>query len=334
MDFINAVISKDPENNFYHYLLENGTKLQLDEKIVSIEKIFDSEPMCFQKIMIRRYSNKIWEIPTKELCIGLIKLFKYIGINKINELAAGMGMLSALLSHYAIELNFQLEINASTKYNCNFLEDNRFTYYPVQDKKFKDHKSDEPIIISWVHPDNEDKLLDMISDNKPKYVFLLGEHISPYSDQTVCQSKFFHQSMLEYGYSCTIIPFKQVGQMDYITNDKYRPDVGLYSRSTTVMYSIKLFDPDCSIEDIVGKENLGIWLELTEEYVEQDIHLSFINKYTPSLLPKSDVMTFGEKLRKMKADLEALESKIKKIDTESKLRLKRIDDILEKSEPE
>jgi len=149
MDFIEAFISKNSENNFYHYLLKNGAKAEIDNTILEIETLFPDEPLCFQKIMIRRYSNKIWEIPTKELCNGFLKLLKFLNITKINELAAGMGMLSALLSYYVKENNYQISINAYSKYNCNFLEDNRFTYYPVQNKKFKDYETSDPIVFYY-----------------------------------------------------------------------------------------------------------------------------------------------------------------------------------------
>jgi hypothetical protein len=271
MDFLTALQSKDPENNLFHYLIEYGTKQRLDEMIVELEKANSHDPVYLQTILIKKFDNKLWEVPTRELCTGLVKLFKHLGIKKINELGAGMAMLSALLDHYSKLNNYLLEIDAFSKFNCGFLRKNRFTYYPVKNAEYSDYDKSEAIIVSWLHYFLAEELLDTIMNTKPKYIFLIGEHVSDENCQTCCQTDDFHEQMLDLGYKCYIIPFKQIGEMDYITDDINKLKLGLYSRSCTVMYTVNQLD--ANISDIVGEENLGIYLQLTKQYFQQDMKL-------------------------------------------------------------
>src|SRR5277367_3687034 len=100
MDFATAIQSVDPKNNLLYYLIRYGSKKKLDQLIVDLERANPNNPICFHAILTSGF-NKLWELPTRELCLGLISLFKYLGIDTINELGAGMAMLSALLDHYA-----------------------------------------------------------------------------------------------------------------------------------------------------------------------------------------------------------------------------------------
>lgn len=272
MDFTTSFQSQDSENNFCHYLQKHGTKKELDGVIYLLEQNNKQDPFILQTILTKKFPNKLWEIPTKELCTGLLKLFKYLGIHKINELGAGMAMLSAQLSYHTKQIPYELEINAYSKKGCTFLYDNNFTYYPVTDAKFEDHVDPSPIIISWLYPRFCDELFDMILRNKNEYVFLIGEHTTK-NHEGSCQTNSFHSKMLENGYQCYIIPFKQVCQMDYILADDYKDEIGKYSRSCTVMYTKKEFDY-ANLSKIVGKSNLGTYLELTPGYIVQDVTLA------------------------------------------------------------
>jgi len=94
------------------------------------------------------------------------------------------------------------------------------------------------------------------------------------------------------------------------------------------MYTTEPFS--ANINDIISEENLGIYLELTEQYVKQDTQLYKINSKIFSSLPKSDIPSFTEKLEKFGKDLELLESKILKVKEDAILSLEKIDKIRNK----
>ena len=175
-----------------------------------------------------------------------------------------MAMLSALLDHYAKREKLNLKISASSKFDCTFLYDNRFTYYPVVNETFANYRGTDPIIISWLHSAVENELMTVIIAQKPPYIFLIGGHS-------------FDKQLQLIGYHPYIIPFKQVCLSDYITGDIFRKiPIGVVSRSCTVMYSLKLLELD--IRKIIGLENIGIHHALTSDYVTQDIWLRFKGK--------------------------------------------------------
>jgi len=300
MDFTTAIQSIDPKNNLLHYLIQNGSKKKLDKVIVDLERENPNNPFCFQAIMTDDH-NKLWELPTRELCLGLIRYLNNLGIGSISELGAGMAMLSALLNHYAKREKLSLKISASSKFGCTFLYDNRFTYYPVVNETFANYRGTPwdseqgykepvktgpiseqgslepaktgPIIISWLHPLVENELINVIIVQKPQYIFLVGEH-SIDDMEGSCQTIRFDKQLQLIGYHSYILPFKQVCMTDYILDDMLRKiPIGVVSRSCTVMYSLELLE--LNINKIVGTENIGIHHAVTHDYVMQDIRLKF-----------------------------------------------------------
>jgi hypothetical protein len=269
MDFEMALQSQSPSDNLFHFLLKYGSKKELDDIIIKLEIEHPKDPLYFQRILTKKYPNKLWELPTIELVNGLLRLFKNLGITRINELGSEMALLSALLNYYAKKSNFKLEINAYPKFDHDFT--NKFTYYPITNRELTDFKN--PIIISWLHPKFESELLQMILSNKLEYVFLVGEHVSSTNEITSCQSVEFHNELISNGYKFYLIPFKQVCQLDYISQNKLRDGNELCSRSCTVLYTTHDLNlDDESIKIIVGEENLGIYKELNNNHsIIQDI---------------------------------------------------------------
>ena len=98
MELLEKFISQDINNNFLHYLnfKDNGSKKYITNQLIFLEKLFDI-PYGNLFLFTKMFDNKVWEIPTNELSEGLVRLFDRLELTKINELAAGNGLLLSLI---------------------------------------------------------------------------------------------------------------------------------------------------------------------------------------------------------------------------------------------
>nr|AEX62256.1 hypothetical protein mv_L51 [Moumouvirus Monve] len=269
-------ISQDLNHNFLHYLnhSDNGSKYNLTNQLVALEKLWDI-PCGNLYLFTKMYENRIWEIPTNELCEGLIRIFDCLKINKINELAAGNGLLSARLKHYAKKLDYELKISTSDGTNKIF-GSHPFTFTKVKDLNIRDFNKSEPIVISWIHSKFEDELLSVVEEYKNEYVFLIGEEPDK-EDYSNNQSYLFDRKMFTYGYSKITFEFKQVSQMDYYLHDFIRSDIYNENKTCVTLYyhSSKISDV-WFIKDLLMKDYpqlFGIYLRKNKEYYNQDLSL-------------------------------------------------------------
>uniref|UniRef100_A0A6G6ADW2 Uncharacterized protein n=1 Tax=Borely moumouvirus TaxID=2712067 RepID=A0A6G6ADW2_9VIRU len=232
---LTAFISQNPENNFLHYLNkdDNGTKYNLTNELISLENKWNI-PCSAIYLFTKMFDNKIWEIPTNELCEGLVHLFKGLEINKINELAAGNGLLSARLQFFSQKLDHNLDISTFDGTSKVFGE-HTFTYTKVIDANVSDYNKSEPIIISWIHNMFEKELLHCVKKYSQDYIFLVGQYADTGSYGSN-HTYLFHQEMLSNGYHFTILPFKQLSQLDYYKHDKIREDIYNDSRTCVTLY--------------------------------------------------------------------------------------------------
>lgn len=276
MDFLRAFISQDPDNNFFHYLNEddNGTKYNLTNQFILLEKMWNI-PLSSWYLFTKMYHNRLWEFPTNELCEGLIYLFRSLKITKINELAAGSGLLSARLKYYTNKLDYDLKISTSDGTLKQF-GNHSFTYTDVEPLNIYNYNKSEPIIISWIHSLFENELLLSIKNYKQDYIFLIGQ-CPDNDDYGNNHSIYFHQNMLLNDYDFIIIPFKQISQMDYYSHDYLRNNIFTDSKTCVTLYYRK--DLELNVTDIVeslqiNNSNLfGFYLDKNKEYYKQDKQL-------------------------------------------------------------
>jgi hypothetical protein len=276
MNFTTAFKSIDPNNNFLHYLTNNGTKEKIEKDLIKLENE-NNDAKIIQNFLTKNHTNKVWEIPTDELCNGLLNIFDYLKLNNVNELGAGMGLLTARLQQVASNNDKfkNLYFNAFSKNNDSFI-DTDFTYCSIKLETFKEYKSSDAVIVSWLHSDFDDELFEALMKNNVQYLFLVGE-----GQGGSCFSKKFNNNMLNNGYKCYQIPLKQVSQIDYYSKDKFRKKLHIDSRTCTIIYSKNnLDDLMNNMNLIIGKENLGNFLELSDEYAMQDLMLHNMNNKT------------------------------------------------------
>ncbi|ANB51054.1 hypothetical protein [Powai lake megavirus] len=276
MDLLQAFISQDPDNNFFHYLNEgdNGTKYSLTNQFILLEKMWKM-PLSSLYLFTKMYDNRLWEFPTNELCEGLIYLFRELDITKINELAAGNGLLSARLKHYTNKLDYDLKISTSDGTLKQF-GDHHFTYTNVEPLNIYTYNKSEPIIISWIHSLFENELLFSIKNYQQDYIFLIGQH-PDHNDYGNNHSIYFHRNILSCGYDFIIIPFKQISQMDYYSYDYLRNNIFIDNKTCVTLYYRKDIELDVTIiVESLQKNNsdlFGSYLNKNKEYYAQDKQL-------------------------------------------------------------
>ncbi|AZL89655.1 hypothetical protein QKC54_gp0991 [Megavirus baoshan] len=273
MDIINNFISQDPNNNFLHYLNhgDNGTKYSLTNQIIALEKELGI-PCCGLYLFTKMFDNKIWEIPTNELCEGLIRIFNCLKINKINELAAGNGLLSARLKHYANILDQKIKISTSDG-TTKMFGNHPFTYTKVKNLDIKYFNKSEPIIVSWIHSLFEDELLSIVEKYQNDYIFLIGEHPDE-NDYGNNHSKYFDEKICSFGYHRMIYELKQMSQMDYYYADDIRADIYNENKTCVTFYyhRSKILDI-WFVKDLLMKNYpklFGTYLRKNKEYYDQD----------------------------------------------------------------
>ncbi|AVG46709.1 hypothetical protein [Acanthamoeba polyphaga mimivirus] len=227
------------------------------------------------------YDNRLWEFPTNELCKGLIYLFRNLNITKINELAAGNGLLSARLQYYTNKLNYDLKISTSDGTLKQFGNHN-FTYTNVKPLNIYNYNKSEPIIICWIHSLFENELLLSIKNYQQDYIFLIGQ-CPDNDDYGNNHSIYFHRNILSYGYDFIIIPFKQISQMDYYSHDYLRNNIFTDSKTCITLYYRK--DIEINVTDIIeslqinNSDLFGSYLNKNKEYYAQDkLLLDITNK--------------------------------------------------------
>ncbi|AQN68716.1 hypothetical protein [Saudi moumouvirus] len=276
MNMFDVFLSQDSDHNFLHYLNhdDNGSKYNLTNQLVSLEKLWDI-PCGNLYLFTKMYDNRIWEIPTNELCEGLIRIFDLLKIKKINELAAGNGLLSARLKHYAKKLDYELKINTSDGTNKIF-GNHPFTFTKVKTLNIRDFNKSEPIVISWIHSKFEDELLSVVEKNQNEYIFLIGEEPDK-EDYGNNQSYLFDKKIFTFGYSKIIFEFKQVSQMDYYLHDSIRGDIYNENKTCVTLYYHKSKILNVwFVKDLLIKNHpqlFGKYLRKNKEYYNQDLKL-------------------------------------------------------------
>lgn len=281
MELLEKFISQDINNNFLHYLnfKDNGSKKYITNQLIFLEKLFDI-PYGNLFLFTKMFDNKVWEVPTNELCEGLVRLFDRLELTKINELAAGNGLLSARLKYYSEKLNTNLKIKTSDGSSKNF-GNHEFTYIKVSESDISDFDKSGPIIISWVHRFFEHELLSCVKKHNNEYIFLIGEHPDS-NDYGNNHSMHFHNKMYSFGYQHQIIEFQQISQMDYYTYDKIRNDIYNENKTCVVLYyKTHLHSKVTNIIDTL-KQNypklFGKFLNKNKKYYDQDKILLEISK--------------------------------------------------------
>jgi hypothetical protein len=165
------------------FINKYGTYDNLKSLIIDIEKYGNNDKnFTFNEILLgyRGYEyNKqkaIYELPTLELIKFIDNLCQLLNINKVEELIAGQGLLSKLLS-----VNTNLIVNATDGYKC-IQTSNTNKYYNVNKKliieyTLEDNTYDDTLLIMAFPSKYCIKDMEKLFDkNKPKQLLLIRYH--------------------------------------------------------------------------------------------------------------------------------------------------------------
>lgn len=273
------------------FLEVNGSKETLVAAMRKIEEMYPKEPCVLQHLLKNTdESNRgaVFELPTNELCLTLRNLFRFFGITRLLEVGAGSGILTARLLSY-LDPGVQIEatdINADIddpqrrdhvdRMITRFEDCCRIQYTRVRPLGFHEiNEKNTPVLISWLCADYEGDFFNMVKQNMPSHVFLVGEDV-PGS----CQTPQFMADMAALGYDHCLLTPKQLSQLDYFVRDRIRQPSD--SRSLLSLFSLKPMPTVEKLAEVCGPENLGTTTGLPPSYVMQDLSMMLLSRKADS----------------------------------------------------
>jgi len=213
----NALSEFLKNNCTYDYLKKIFSEMEQTQGYDIIKKIF----LGTYGIEINK-QKAIYELPTDELLTIIKFICETIDIHTIEELAAGMGLLSCMLKH---KLGDNYTINATD--GKRWIETlNPAKYYPVSNKLFLQYYFDDNftfnnklMLISWAPASELVDLLRLLDAKKPKYLIIIGNNMNKeVYDQIIPNLNQNH-------YQKVIIPVKQICYKDHMFNDYSKSSV-------------------------------------------------------------------------------------------------------------
>jgi len=202
-----------------------------------------SELCLGKKGRINNKQMSLYEIPTKELIDTIISIVNDIGAAKIEEMCAGMGLLSSLLQRRGVIVkatdgNSWVETFAPKRY-VN-VEEKLLIEYNIN----KDVDDSTLYIGSWPVPSSP-RIKDFVSfvkDTRPKYYLFIGEN-----RRINRTNESMYNFMLENGYvSFELFP-GQISYKDYFCSN-YSKYCQSQQRSSTILFVDKNKAPNFKLE--------------------------------------------------------------------------------------
>lgn len=211
------------------YLTINGSYDNLKNALVEIENNNPDKLNIIQQLFLGKHGlecNKqlaFYELPTHELINGISYICEQLGIFKIEEIGAGIGLLSGLLSRMT-----NLDITCT---DGKLWMETSSMIYPVQQKLFLEYAMDNTnyddklIILSWVPNKGVDDISEMVKLKKFRQMLVIGEQYNKYIIDT-------DNMMNENGYKKVNIIMKQLCYNDYFKMNTYYADNCIRSSCT------------------------------------------------------------------------------------------------------
>lgn len=278
-EFFTAFNAED--NSFVDYLYTNGSRENLVNLFIKMEKYFDM-PCAPMYVFTKFFKNKCWEIPTTELCNGIVNLLHFLNIDTIHEIGSGNGLLAACISKHNEKLIINCHEPMYTENNLDviFNPEIPHNYMPTFSTKWENFEGNYPILSSWIHPALLKKCISCVKKNKNEYVIFIGVGISEHSPNLL---PHFDKTMVnELGYHKYLIPFKQICQSEYFLNDTL--NVEHKHKSCTIIYSKHELCFDTFLND-------------NTQYIGQCIDSDMIDKY--SILDRDNLIITELKIKKI-----------------------------------
>lgn len=276
------------------------------QTIRDIEEKYGDKYNIWQEICMGFHGNKmnklsaIYEFPTKQLINVLSTLFEIFNIRKIDEVGAGMGLLTTQLQKKFKKDNYDVNIVASDN-NASNTTSISLDYVSIRKKAVEDIyfqitkniNPPEAVIMAWTDEIKNKEIIGefdkLIKTNKIKMFVFIGNIFKKY-----ILSDDFIKTAYDLGYVLIRLPILQISYLDYF----YRNELDIKSRSITsilVHKSMVNFDKNtlmniCGIENFYEEQKLNPY-----SYIFQD---SAISKKCPfwlcHLKDENDIKTAKE----------------------------------------
>lgn len=184
---------------FMNYSYEYLVKIFSEINSLNNESIMTPNNKYLYRLLTGTYFNSKYSnssidcIPSKELLNGIINIADHFNINTLEEINAGMGLLSALLIKENINLNNKLTVTTSDICNC-IATCNKLNFVPIalrnsSDFKFYPKLNEEypKMIISSFYPDKQtgkssvyqnfiEEIYEMLQNNNHEIIILILPH--------------------------------------------------------------------------------------------------------------------------------------------------------------
>lgn len=262
-NFFKCYLSKNT-NDFLDYLDKNGNYYNLVKLFIELETYFDLEiaPLF---IFTKFYDQKLWEIPSTELCTGLLKLLKFMNITVVDEICCGTGLLTARLKRLDSNLQITAYDPVAESNNSNFFFSKPLFYTNVEYGTIEKYLQKNCILVSWIHYEFMESFLELIIRNNTKIVISIGQDAHKNS---VNITPYFDKIMKDLGFKKILIQFKQIAQIDYYLFDSIRQPKT--HRSHTIIYTKTEFNFTKFLEDNSDLLGKPLDYQLFDKYNSQD----------------------------------------------------------------
>jgi hypothetical protein len=237
--------------------------------------------------------DSVYEWPTTELCKVICSILKFEQCNRMIELGAGTGLLSARLNHFlkddakvvATSPTYDLCFSPTMKIRSHHYTTNVFG--PVIDMKCADFKEiGTPVLLAWMDDHGLDEFQQTVSRNKPDFFLCIGRTFpsSFYQEKRKAEmdAKQQEQGNDFLNYSMTVICPKMLCLHDRPSGPAGSND----SRSHLLWYRRnKPSLSDAEVIELCDKKNLGQCASLYDDAMRNAIFKSdyeFNMKHDPA----------------------------------------------------
>lgn len=259
----------------------------LQKKLLEIEQNEDNMKVIRDLFLgqIGIESNKqlaFYELPTYELLTIIKCITQFIGINNIEEIGSGIGLLASMLKHH----DESLSITASD--GNRWIETSGKKYYDISSKLFLEYCINNAIsfdnkilLISWIPKMEMPDFIALITKKKPKYVIIIGDILNTNSYNGLYTA--FHNL----NYKFCGIPAKQICYRDsYLYNNITGHSSTLFATCdnnlnlTNLLTSIKEQFGDCLANKVSEIADISVLRDVIIKFFDRKFLLENLNEQT------------------------------------------------------
>lgn len=292
----------DDRENLPSVLSKINDYYVLKDIITSIEKKYEDNYDIWRELCIGKVGDSsnafsaICEIPTKQLINSISLLFQMYDIRNIDEVGAGMGLLTRLLQEKFDEDNYKVKLLASDDGSSDItnisLDFTRIIKKDVSDIILQHNMNIDPpegIICCWPLESMTNQFIDLIKTQFIKLFVFTVEIRSKY-----ILSKEFNKIALECGYKVIKLPILQSSYLDihklnqfenlytrsitFVLIRKDLADIDIFNLLSEYIYEYKEIDSKkIMLQDMAITKNLPFWICTLDNDIKLNVSMEIYN---------------------------------------------------------